>query len=368
MSSIPAPAHVRAIAPYQAGKPIEELAREFGLDPAKIVKLASNENPRGMPASARRAMMEAAGDLGRYPDSNGFALKGALSAKFNVPVDWITLGNGSNDILELAAAALLAPDRSCVYAQHSFAVYALATQARGARAVVVPAKNLGHDLEAMASAIATDTALIYIANPNNPTGTHLPAEALEAFLARVPSRVVIVIDEAYNEYLPPDRRFDSVNWVREYPNLLLSRTFSKAYGLAGLRVGYGIAQPELADLLNRVRQPFNVNAAAQAAAVAALGDATFLEDGYQLNRSGLQQLSEAFRALKLEFVPAFGNFVLFKAGAAARVYQELLKRGVIVRPVANYDLPEWLRVTVGLPEENFRFLEALPHALTAARA
>ncbi len=192
-----------------------------------------------MPDSARRAIAEAMTDLGRYPDSNGFELKSALSAKFDVPSDWITLGNGSNDILELAAAALLSPGRSCVYAQHSFAVYALATQARGARAIVVPAKDLGHDLDAMASAIAADTSLVYIANPNNPTGTHLPAESIAHFLARVPPQVVVVIDEAYNEYLPPDRRFDSVQWVRKYPNLLISRTFSKAYGLAGLRVGYG---------------------------------------------------------------------------------------------------------------------------------
>ncbi len=218
-------------------------------------------------------------------------MKSALSAKFSVPAEWITLGNGSNDILELAAAALLSPGRSCVYAQHSFAVYALATQARGARAIVVPAKDLGHDVDAMASAIAADTALVYIANPNNPTGTHLPAETLAGFLARVPPQVVVVIDEAYNEYLPPERRFDSVQWVREFPNLLISRTFSKAYGLAGLRVGYGLAQPALTDLLNRVRQPFNVNAVAQAAALAALGDQEFLDQSYRLNHGGMQQLS-----------------------------------------------------------------------------
>jgi histidinol-phosphate aminotransferase len=354
---------VREISPYIAGKPIDELAREFGLDPESIVKLASNENPRGMPASAKRAIAEVLADLGRYPDSNGFALKSALSAKFDVPTDWITLGNGSNDILELAAAALLAPGRSCVYAQHSFAVYALATQARGARAIVAPAKNLGHDLDAMASAIASDTALIYIANPNNPTGTHLRAEAIEAFLVGVPARVIVVIDEAYNEYLPPERRFNSALWIRKFPNLLIARTLSKAYGLAGLRVGYGIAQTELTDLLNRVRQPFNVNAAAQAAAVAALSDAEFLDESYRLNRSGAQQLNDAFRSLGLEYVPSYGNFVLVKVGDAERMYQELLKRGVIVRPVGNYGLPEWLRVTVGLPEENSRFVEALKAAL-----
>jgi histidinol-phosphate aminotransferase len=262
---------------------------------------------------------------------------------------------------------VLAPGRSCVYAQHSFAVYALATQARGARAIVVPARALGHDLEAMAAAIADDTALVYIANPNNPTGTFVPAGQMEAFLRRVPARVVVVIDEAYNEYLRPHLRADSVAWVRQHPNLLVSRTFSKAFGLAGLRVGYGIAQPPLTDLLNRVRQPFNVNAAAQAAAVAALADLDFVARSYALNLDGMRQLTEAFEALKLEYVPSYGNFVLVRVGAAARVYHELLKRGVIVRPVANYDLPEWLRVSVGLPEENRRFLDALPDALAAAR-
>lgn len=364
---IPAPDHVRAIAPYQAGKPIEELARELGLDPATIIKLASNENPLGMPESARKAMAAAVEDMGRYPDSNGFALKSALAAKFSVPMDWITLGNGSNDILELAAAALLAPGRSCVYAQHSFAVYALATQSRGARAIVVPAKRLGHDPDAMLAAIAPDTTLMYIANPNNPTGTHIGAEAMSAFLARVPSRVVVVLDEAYNEYLQPELRFDSTQWVRRHPNLLVSRTFSKAFGLAGLRVGYGIAQAELSDLLNRVRQPFNVNSAAQAAAVAALADEAFLARSYELNLRGMLQLTDGLRALGIEYEPSYGNFVLIRVGAAGRVYEELLKRGVIVRPVANYQLPEWLRVTVGLPEENTRFLEALPAALAAAR-
>ncbi len=360
--------HVRAIAPYQAGKPIEELAREHGLDPARIVKLASNENPLGVPDSAKRAIAAAIEDLGRYPDANGFELKAALAARYGVPMDWITLGNGSNDILELAAAATLAPGRSCVYAQHSFAVYALATQARGARAIVVPARNLGHDLDAMLASINAETALIYVANPNNPTGTYLAAELIDAFLARVPTCVVVVLDEAYNEYLPPDLRIDSTAWVRRFPNVVVSRTFSKAFGLAGLRVGYGIAQRELTDLMNRVRQPFNVNTVAQAAARAALADDDFLARSYELNLRGMQQLTGAFHALGLEYVPSVGNFVLVKVGPAARVYQELLKRGVIVRPVANYGLPEWLRITVGLPEENATFLKALPEALAAAGA
>ncbi|HXF47390.1 MAG TPA: histidinol-phosphate transaminase [Burkholderiaceae bacterium] len=357
--------YVRAIAPYQAGKPIEELAREHGLAPESIVKLASNENPLGMPESARAAIARAA-ELARYPDANGFELKAALAAKYRVPAEWITLGNGSNDVLELAAATVLAPGRSAVYAQYSFAVYALATQARGARAIVVPARDYGHDLEAMAAAIAADTGIVFIANPNNPTGTFLTHERIAAFLARVPRHVLVVLDEAYNEYLPPELRFDSTAWVRAYPNLLVVRTFSKAFGLAGLRVGYGIAQAELTDLLNRVRQPFNVNTLAQAAAVAALQDEAFVARSYDLNRSGMAELCTACERLRLPYVPSFGNFLLIKVGRAARVYEELLKRGVIVRPVANYGLPEWLRVTVGLPHENAAFLRALEPALAAA--
>jgi histidinol-phosphate aminotransferase len=347
------------MAPYQAGKPIGELAREYGLDEARIVKLASNENPLGMPDSARAAMMAAAGDLGRYPDANGFELKAAISARYGVPADWITLGNGSNDILELAAHALLQPGDSAVYAQYSFAVYALATQAVGARAIVVPARDHGHDLDAMLAAIDDSTRLLFIANPNNPTGTFLSADRIEAFIRRVPERVVVVLDEAYNEYLEPALRFDSCQWLREHPNLLISRTLSKAYGLAGLRVGFGLAQPELTDLLNRIRQPFNVNSIAQAAAMAAIRDDEFLERSYQLNRAGLAQLQAGFSRLGLEYIPSFGNFVLVRVGDAAAIYEGLLRAGVIVRPVAGYGLPQWLRISVGLPQENERLLEAL---------
>jgi histidinol-phosphate aminotransferase len=365
--ALSAPAYISGIAPYQAGKPIEELAREFGLDPAKIIKLASNENPMGMPESARLAMMAAAGALGRYPDANGFDLKTALCARYGVPMNWVTLGNGSNDILELAALALLDAGSSCVYAQHAFIVYKLATQARGARHIVVPARDYGHDLDAMLAAIDDQTRLVYIANPNNPTGTFLPGAAIERFLEAVSAahgeRVTVVLDEAYNEYLDPEHRFDSVALVRRFANLIVSRTFSKAYGLAGLRVGFAIAQPTLTDLLNRVRQPFNVNALAQAAAIAALADRAFLERGYELNRTGKQQLVEKFEALGLNYVPSFGNFVLVEVGDAAAVNLALLKRGVIVRPVASDGLPRWLRVTVGLPEENTTFLAALADVL-----
>ncbi|WP_233237724.1 histidinol-phosphate transaminase [Bordetella sp. LUAb4] len=362
-----APAHVTAIAPYQAGKPIEELAREFGLDPARIVKLASNENPLGIPDSARQAMLKLVGGLGRYPDPNGFDLKSALSKRYNLPLEWITLGNGSNDILELVALALLDAGTSAVYAQHSFAVYRLATQARGARHIVVPARDYGHDLDAMLAAIEPDTRVVFIANPNNPTGTFQPAARIEAFLeqvhARHGNRVVVVLDEAYNEYLEPELRFDSTTWVKRFPNLVVSRTFSKAYGLAGLRVGFAAAQPGLTDILNRVRQPFNVNSLAQAAAIASLADTDFQERSYQVNKEGKAQLCQAFDALGLKYVPSFGNFVLVHVGDAPRINLELLKRGVIVRPVAGDGLPEFLRVSIGLPEENETFIAALKQIL-----
>ena len=366
-SALVAPSHVSAIAPYQPGKPIEELAREYGLDPSGIVKLASNENPLGMPASAQAAIAQAVAGLGRYPDAAGFELKAALSARYGVPQDWLTLGNGSNDILEIVALALLEPGVSVVYSRHAFVVYRLATLARGARHIMVPTRDLGHDLDAMLDAIAPDTRLVYIANPNNPTGSFLSREAIEAFLAAVAgrhgTRVTVVLDEAYNEYLEPELRFDSVALVRRYPNLLVSRTFSKAYGLAGLRVGFAVAQPAITDLLNRVRQPFNVNSLAQVAAIAALKDTEFLERSFQVNRDGKAQLQTAFDRLGLTYVPSYANFVLVKVGDAARINLELLKRGVIVRPVAGDGLPEWLRVSIGLPEENARFIDALTEIL-----
>jgi histidinol-phosphate aminotransferase len=366
------PEYVRAIAPYQAGKPISEVAREFGLDEANIVKLASNENPFGVPESAKKAMAEAAAELGRYPDANGFELKAALSARYDVPADWITLGNGSNDILEIAAHAFVQKGQAVVYSQYSFAVYALATQGVGARGIVVPARDYGHDLDAMAAAIDADTRLLYIANPNNPTGTFIQAAEIEAFLAKVPSSVIVVLDEAYNEYLEQKDQFESTRWVRKFPNLVVSRTFSKAYGLAGLRVGFAIAQPAVTDLMNRIRQPFNVNSLAQAAAIAALNDKDFLQKGFENNRAGYQQLTEAFDELKLEYVPSHGNFVLVKVGedegAGSRVNLALLQQGVIVRPVGAYGLPQWLRISIGLPAENAAFIEALKRALTSASA
>jgi histidinol-phosphate aminotransferase len=358
-----APLHIAAIAPYQAGKPIDELAREFGLDPATIVKLASNENPLGMPLSAQQAVAHAMSGLARYPDSAGFDLKQALSVRYDVPAAWLTLGNGSNDILELVSMALLEPGVSCVYSQYAFIVYKLSTQARGARHIVVPAHDYGHDLPAMFAAMDDTTRLVFIANPNNPTGTYLSNAELASFLAdvakRYGSRVTVVLDEAYNEFLEPELRIDSIGLVKKYPNLIVSRSFSKAYGLAGLRVGFAIAQSALTDLLNRVRQPFNVNALAQAAAIAALQDQDFLARSFIVNRDGKAQLEHAFTQLGLKFVPSFANFVLVRVGDAAQINLELLKRGVIVRPVAGDGLPEWLRVSIGLPEENQKFIDAL---------
>jgi histidinol-phosphate aminotransferase len=363
------PSYIRAIAPYQPGKPISELAREMGLDEKNIVKLASNENPLGLSPRARAAIERELSELARYPDGNAFDLKGALAARYGVSPERIVVGNGSNDILELAAGAFLTPGSTAVYSRHAFAVYPLATQARGARGIVVPARNYGHDLEAMLAAITPDTRMLFVANPNNPTGTFIPGTQLEGFVGRVPENVLVVLDEAYTEYLRPEERYDATAWLKKYRNLLIVRTFSKAYGLAGLRVGFGMMDKGVADLLNRVRQPFNVNSLALAAAVAALGDTEFVRKSHDLNRAGMAQLEQGFRELRLEWIPSSGNFLSFelpKTGGqstAGAVYQALLKRGVIVRPVAGYEMPDHLRVTVGTREENDIFLKALREAL-----
>lgn len=358
------PSHVRSIAPYQPGKPISELARELGFEEREIVKLASNENPRGIGPRTRAAIETALAEVNRYPDGNGFELKQALSRRYGIDMSSIVLGNGSNDVLELVSLAFLGPGRAAVYSQHAFAVYPLATQARGARAIVVPAKDYAHDLPAMAKAVDDETTVLWIANPNNPTGTHATSDRVEALLRRVPERVIVVLDEAYNEYLPPERRFDSTKWLRRHPNLVITRTFSKAYGLAGLRVGYALAHPTVADVMNRVRQPFNVNSIALAAAAAALDDMEFVAKSYADNLQGLAQLEEGARSLGLETISSFGNFLTLRVGRAAEIYKRLLRRAVIVRPVGGaYGLPEHLRVTVGTTQENEKFLAALAASL-----
>lgn len=358
-----APRHIRSIAPYQPGKPVSELAREMGLDEAGIVKLASNENPLGVSPLAQRAIRGVLEDLSRYPDGNGFELKRALERRYGVPPDRIVLGNGSNDVLDLAARAVLTANDEAVYSQHAFAVYPLAVQAIGARGIEVAARDYGHDIEAMSRAVNERTRLVFIANPNNPTGTMLAAKPLEAFIAGLPQHVLVVLDEAYNEYLPAEVRFDTVAWLERYPNLVITRTCSKIYGLAGLRVGYAFAASDVADLMNRVREPFNVNSVALAAAAAALGDTEFVRASYELNRAGMQQLTQGLNALGLAFIPSYGNFVTFRVANAGRVFQRLLEAGVIVRPLGGYGMPDHLRVSVGLESENARFLEALARVI-----
>ena len=353
--------YVRAISPYQPGKPITELAREMGIPVDKILKLASNENPLGMSPKAKKAVAAAISGIERYPDQ--FDLIKAVAGRCGVAQNQVVLGNGSNDVLDLIARVFLAPGRSAVFAQHAFAVYPLATLSTGAELIATPAKHYGHDLNAMRAAIRPDTRIVWIANPNNPTGNFLPYPEVRAFLEAVPQDVVVVLDEAYNEYLPPAERVDTAAWIADFPNLVVTRTFSKIFGLAGLRVGYALASAEIADLMNRVRQPFNVNNLAIAAAIAALDDHLFVAESYELNRRGMEQLVAGLKRLGLEHIPSHGNFVTFKAGDGAAVNQKLLKQGVIVRPIGGYGLPEWLRVTIGTEPENGRFLEALEKAL-----
>ncbi len=353
--------YVRAISPYQPGKPITELAREMGIPVDKIVKLASNENPLGMSPLARKAVEKAIAGIERYPDQ--FDLIAKVAERCGMAQNQVVLGNGSNDVLDLIARVFLAPGRSAIFAQHAFAVYPLATLSTGAELISTPAKHYGHDLAAMRAAIRPDTRIVWIANPNNPTGNFLPYPEVRAFLDAVPQDVVVVLDEAYNEYLPPAERVDTAAWIKDFPNLVVTRTFSKIFGLAGLRVGYALASADIADLMNRVRQPFNVNNLAIAAAIAALDDHLFVAESYELNRRGMEQLVAGLKRLGLEHIPSHGNFVTFKAGDGAAVNQKLLKQGVIVRPIGGYGLPEWLRVTIGTEPENARFLEALEKAL-----
>ena len=353
------PAYVRAIAAYQPGKPISELARELGLKEGGIIKLASNENPLGASPRALAAARAALDEMGRYPDGNGFDLKAAIAAEFKVETGRIVLGNGSNDVLELAARTFLAPGASAVYSQHAFAVYPLVTQATGAAGIEVPARAFGHDLEAMAAAIRRDTRVVFIANPNNPTGTWIAPDDILGFLRKLPADVLVVLDEAYTEYLDPQLRGDSVGWLDVFPNLLVCRTFSKAYGLAGLRIGFGLAHPAVADLMNRVRQPFNVSSIAQAAAIAALADHEFVQRSRMLNSRGMDLLTAGFQRLGLSWIPSRANFVAVRVGRGAEVFQKLLRQGVIVRPIGSYGLPEYLRVSIGTEAENARFLTAL---------
>ena len=359
------PEYIHSIAPYLPGKPISELAREIGLDESSIIKLASNENPLGTSPLALEAMEKALNEVMRYPDGNGFELKNALSEKYVVNSDQIILGNGSNDVLELAARVFLKPGTSAVFSQHAFAVYPLVTKATGATGIVVPAKNYGHDIDAMLDAITPDTRIVFIANPNNPTGTFLPAPDVLKFLEHVPRDVLVILDEAYNEYLPDTSRVDTIKWLDIFPNLLITRTFSKIYGMAGIRIGFGLGHAQLSGLMNRIRQPFNVNSIGLAGALAAINDTEFVKRSYALNQAGMLQITTGLRQLGFTYIPSYGNYLSFRVenGKTAAVYQYLLQRGVIVRPIGIYEMPEFLRVTVGLESENNKFLQLLESAV-----
>lgn len=296
---------VTKLQPYVPGKPIEELERELGI--SNIVKLASNENPLGPSDKVLLALAQASKDVTRYPDGNGFVLKAALADKYKLTTEQITLGNGSNDVLELIARAFVSPSDEVMFSQYAFAVYPIVTQAIGAKAVIVPARNYGYDLQAMSDLITEKTKLIFIANPNNPTGTHLASDELEHFIANVPAKTLVVLDEAYIEY--GEQNADSINWLKKYSNLIITRTFSKAYGLAGLRVGYAMSHSEVADLLNRIRQPFNVNSLALAAATVALNDDDYIAETKKSNDAGMTQLITGFDCLGLSYIPSKGNFI-----------------------------------------------------------
>lgn len=363
-------AGVRQLRPYQPGKPAEVLERELGIRSA--IKLASNENPLGPAPAVRTALHNALAQLHLYPDGSGFHLKEALAKRHQVQPSQITLGNGSNEVLELVARAWLGPGRSAVFSRHAFAVYGLVTQAAGATSRVsraLPAvgpQPYGHDLQAMADLLQPDTRVVFIANPNNPTGTWLTATAIRDFLEQVPPQTLVVIDEAYAEYVEETAYPDMSQWLEAFPNLIVTRTFSKIYGLAALRLGYSVSSSEIADVLNRVREPFNVNSLALAAGLAALNDAEHVAASQAVNRAGLAQLAAGLQDLGLWFIPSVGNFLCFHCGEhrdAAVIDRALQQEAVIVRPVGNYDLPGFLRVTVGSAAENQQFLQALARVL-----
>nr|WP_264755064.1 histidinol-phosphate transaminase [Kangiella profundi] len=349
---------VQELHPYQPGKPISELERELGI--SNIVKLASNENPIGISAKAKAAMEKEFADLARYPDANGYYLKAKLAERMGVGINQITLGNGSNDVLELIARVFVAPEHEVIFSQHAFVVYPIVTQAIGAKKVVIPAKDWGHDLEATAAAITPNTRMIFIANPNNPTGTWVNKTDLKAFMDKVPQDVIVVVDEAYYEYVEDSEYPQTIPWIKEYPNLIVTRTFSKAYGLAGVRAGYAVANEEITGLINRPRQPFNMNSLALAAAEAVLDDHAYLQKALDVNKSGMQQLISAFDEMGYDYIPSVTNFITVDMKqAAGPLYQQMLEQGVIVRPVANYEMPNHLRISIGLEEENAKFIRVL---------
>ena len=348
--------HIRELEPYQPGKPIEELERELGISGS--VKLASNESPLGPSPKAVAALRKAIGSIHRYPDGASFELRRKLAARLEVAEEQLVFGAGADEILELLAKVLLGPGDECVFAWPSFAMYPIVVQGMGATCVQVPLDaELAHDLPAMASAVSERTKLVFVCNPNNPTGTSVGADAFDAFLEGLRADVVVAVDEAYVDFARRGDFPDSLAWVRRRPGTLVMRTFSKIFGLAGLRIGYGVADPELASYLQRARHPFNVNRLAEAAAAAALDDHEYVERITRLNADGADYLSRELRALGIEVWPTDANFVLARPGA--HVYEELLREGVIVRPLAGFGMPEHVRISVGLPEENERLVKTL---------
>lgn len=362
-SELPLNPALRDLPVYQPGRPIEEVARELNLDPRSVIKLASNENPLGPSPAALAAMEKALQTLHLYPDGNAFYLKQKLADHLGVEPPDLILGNGSNEIIEFVGHALMEPGTEVVVSQYAFAVYPIVTKLFGARLVVVPAVNYGHDLPAMIDAITPQTRVVFVANPNNPTGTLAPREDVVALLNEVPSHVLLVMDEAYIEFLGDP--VDLLPFVqrRLKPNLLLMRTFSKIYGLAGLRLGYGIGHPDLIASLEKIRQPFNINSLVQAGAMAALQDVEHVKRTRANNFDGLRFLERGLRQLDVPFIPSAANFILAQVGDGARVFEELQKAGVITRPMGGYQLPEFIRISVGTPDENKRCLAALKDVL-----
>jgi len=348
---------ILGLSPYQGGKPIDELARELGLK--NITKLASNENPLGVSPAVKEAVFNSLSSINRYPDGNCFELKKAIAEKLAVMPDMVSLGNGSNELLELIARVFVSKKTDeVIFSQYAFVVYPLVTQALGATAKISPANNYGHDLNSMLSLISKNTKLIFVANPNNPTGTLLSDDELYSFLNKVPKLIPVVLDQAYFEYLNIDD--NAIDWLKEFENLIITRSFSKAYGLAGLRVGYSVCSPLIADFINRIREPFNVNYTAQVAAIAALSDDDHLKDSVEVNTKGYEQLTKGFDSLKLKYIPSHANFVAVEFSNAMNTYNNLLKEGVIVRPV---EMSGYLRISIGTSDENEHLLSALKKVL-----
>jgi histidinol-phosphate aminotransferase len=354
--------HILKLVSYEPGKPVEELAREMGLQPEEIIKLASNENPLGPSPKALAAMREALERSHFYPDGGGWALRGAIAEKVGLSRENVILGNGSNEIIEFIGHAFLRPGDEVITARHAFAVYTLMAQLFGAKTVEVPDPGFTHDLEAMLAAISQRTRQVFIANPNNPTGTMVGQDAIDRFMDRVPEEVLVIFDEAYYEFLesPPD----VLKYVRDGRNVVVMRTFSKIQGLAGLRIGYGLASGEIAGILQKTRQPFNANAIAQAGAAAGMQDEEHMQKTRELTRQGRDFLQSEFSSMNLEFVPSAANFVLVRVGDGDKIFEALLRRGLIVRAMRSYKLPEWIRVSVGTMDQNRRLIAELRGLLT----